>query len=194
MKTCDVPQSCAALVLLVAVNFGFGCGSPSQAQSTSSSSSLVQVTNTVSQPVPTVSANAQNSFYQNSACNWSNNAECQVIPLLSVPAKQTAVVESVSGLCQLDSNTQIAYYQLSNEQSQTGMIFLPPSANVSFNLGTNLGSTTTVATSFFHNVKTYFHGGTSGVTVFFNAFATAPELATGDTCAVNVSGYFVPVP
>ena len=193
MKIRGVAQASAVLMLLVAVGFAFGCGSPSQAQSTSPSSSVL-VTNTESQPVPTISTNAQNSFYGSGSCNWSNSSECQVIPLLSVAANQTAVVESISGLCQLDAGTQIAYYQLPNEQSQKGMTFLPPSATVPYNIGTMLGSSTTVTTAFNYNIKTYFHGGASGVTVFFNAFATAGETAVGDNCTVTLSGHFAPVP
>jgi hypothetical protein len=194
MKILDVARTCAVLMIHVAVGFALGCGSPSLAQSTTPSSSSVLVVNTASQPVPTLNTDAQNSFYGIGSCNWSNNAECQVIPLLSISANQTAVVESVSGLCQLNSGTQIAYYQMPNEQSQNGMIFLPPSGTVPYNLGTMLGSTTTAATAFNYNIKTYFHGGTAGVTVFFNAFATAPETAVGDTCTVSLSGHFAPVP
>jgi hypothetical protein len=193
MKIRDVARTCSVSTLLATVGFVFGCGSPSQAQSTTPSSSVV-VTNTASQPVPTLSTDAQNSFYASGACNWSNSAECQVIPLLSVTANQTAVVESVSGLCQIDSGTQIAYYQMPNEQSQKGMIFLPPSGSVPYNLGTSLGSSSTAATAFNYNIKTYFHGGTSGITVFFNAFATAGETATGDNCLVTLNGHFAPVP
>ena len=193
MKIDKIIQAIAAVMTLMAVGFASGCGTSSQAQSTTPSSS-VQVINTVSQPVPKISSDAQNSFYASGGCNWSNAAECQVIPLLTVAANQTAVVESVSGLCQIDSGTQIAYYQMPNEQSQKGMIFLPPSPAVPFNIGTNLGSNTTATTAFNYNVKTYFHGGTSGITVFFNAFATAGETAVGDSCTVTLNGHFAPVP
>jgi hypothetical protein len=193
MKIDKIIQITAVCTVLVAARFASGCGTSMQAQSTTSSSS-VQVVNTVAQPVPTISTDAQNSFYASGSCNFSNAAECQIIPLLAVTANQTAVVESVSGLCQIDSGTQIAYYQMPNEQSQKGMIFLPPSATVPFNIGMNSGSSSTATTAFNYNVKTYFHGGASGITVFFNAFATAGETASGDSCTVTLNGHFAPVP
>ena len=185
MNIRDVVRVCAVLIWLISVGFAFGCGSPSQAQSTPSSSSVL-VTNTASQPVPTLSADAQNSFYANGGCSWTNNSECQVIPLLSVPANKTAVVQSVSGFCQLNSGTQIVYYEFANEANASGNFFLAPSTTAPFNGG--------VVTAFNENFKTYLHGGTSGVTVIFDAFATAAETNTNDVCNVTASGYFVPVP
>lgn len=203
MKIRDVAQWCAVMVALIAVTVCFGCSSPSQAQS-STPSSQVTVVNTASQPVPvaaqgtanvnitnqavtTVDASAQNSFYAAASCFWMKNTQCQVIPLLNVAANQTAVVQSISGLCQLDSGLQIVYYQLHNEQGSGGDLFLPPSpVTAPYNGG--------AATAFNQNVTTYFHGGKSGVAIVFNAVANGPEVTSNDSCTVYASGYLVPVP
>ena len=204
MKIRDIAKLCASFILFVAVGFNAGCSSPSQAQS-STPSSQVLVVNPASQPVPvaaqgTANVNianqslpilptfAQNSFYANSGCRWSNNAECQTLSpvLLSVPANQTAVFQSISGFCQLDSGAQLVYYQLSDTQNSTGTLFLPASSTAPYNGG--------AATAFNENITTYFHGGTSGVTVILDVFTTAAQTGTNDFCSVNASGYFVPVP
>lgn len=222
MKIRDIAKLCASFILFVAVGFNAGCSSPSQAQS-STPSSQVLVVNPASQPVPvaaqgtasvsianttaipvipqgTANVNianqslpilptfAQNSFYANSGCRWSNNAECQTLSpvLLSVPANQTAVFQSISGFCQLDSGAQIVYYQLSDTQNSTGTLFLPASSTAPYNGG--------AATAFNEKITTYFHGGTSGVTVILDVFTTAAQTGTNDFCSVNASGYFVPVP
>jgi hypothetical protein len=222
MKIREVAQWCSVLLSLAAVAFCFGCSSPSQAQSTTPSSQVlvvnsasqavpvaaqgtasVSITNTTAIPViPQGTANvnianpavpilptfAQDSFFATGFCRWSNASECQTLSpvLLAVPANQTAVLQSISGFCQLDSGAQIVYYQLTNEANANGNFFLPSSPTTPYNSGS--------ATSFHENVTTYLHGGTSGVNVILDVFASTGQTGAADSCTVYASGYMVPVP
>ena len=59
---------------------------------------LVQVANTETNPVPTISTNAHNSFVASGGCGF-DQTECTSFPLYTVPAGQIAVIDSVSASC-----------------------------------------------------------------------------------------------
>src|SRR5438309_6377872 len=72
-------------------------------------SALVTVGNTPAQPVPTVATDAQTAFVASNYCYFTITADanslCQLNPFYSVPAGKTAVIESATSVCVLNTGT-----------------------------------------------------------------------------------------
>ena len=66
---------------------------------------LVQVTNTETNPVPTISTNAHNSFVAEGTCYFDGSNDCFMDPLYTVPAGDIAVLEYASGTCNVSTGT-----------------------------------------------------------------------------------------
>lgn len=156
---------------------------------------LVQVTNTGANPVPTVSAEAFNSFDSNGICQFlgtdvGHNDFCLVDPIYTVPSGKIAVIEHASGRCILDRGIGLREVRVKNGPSgaldtlATQFSFLVPGVPMDF-----LGENSIV--SFAQATKTYVAAGSP---VDFEVFATGNQANTGfgfDSCEVDISGYLV---
>lgn len=154
---------------------------------------LVQVVNTTAQPVPTLPAQAFNSFDSNGICQFidtdnGHNDFCLVDPIYTVPAGKIAVVEHASGRCILDSGIGLREVRVKNgpggglDTLATQFSFLVPGAPMNF-----LGQNSIV--SFAQETKTYVAAGSP---IDFEMFATGNQANNGfDSCEVDISGYLV---
>jgi hypothetical protein len=154
---------------------------------------LVQVTNTGANPVPTVSAEAFNSFDANGLCQFFNtdnghNDFCLVDPIYTVPPGKIAVVEHASGRCILDPGIGLREVRVKNGPSggldflATQFSFLVPGQPMNF-----LGGNSIV--SFAQATKTYVP---AGGPIDFEVFATDSQTNSQfNSCEVDISGYLV---
>lgn len=143
---------------------------------------FVQVVNTPSQPVPTLEADAQTAFVVLNTCNFGdapdfNLTECEIIPLYTVPAGKTAVIESFSADCQTPPGTATAEFKLIylGPGGSQGELRIPPSSAVPF--GASVLSEAAL------NLKSYVSAGSP-----INFVGQANNTSTL-SCAVNVSGH-----
>lgn len=161
---------------------------------------LVQVTNTSASPVPTVSAEAFNSFDANGLCqffgtDFSNdvfhNDFCWVDPIYTVPAGKIAVIEHASGRCIVDAETGIREARVKNGPSggldnlPTHFSFLVPGSPEGF---LNPSVTNNNIVSFAQATKTYVAAGSS---IDFEVFSTDVQSTGFDSCELDISGYLV---
>lgn len=132
-------------------------------------SALVTVSNTAANPVPTIGAEAGRAFVVGNGCLFTGATSCFVIPVYTVPAGETAVIESGSYTCSLNTGTAL---------TSVSMSFTGPGgklASVNFS-PVSSGS---------QNIKTYAGPGDIDA-----AFDTSGSQASG--CNFTVSGYLVP--
>jgi hypothetical protein len=157
---------------------------------------LVQVTNTTANPVPTVAAEALNSFDVNGHCEFIpsdfnaflHNDFCLIDPIYTVPSGKIAVVERVSGRCITDVKTGLREARLrvgnSVDLSGTGpsqFSFLMPGPQLSFFDANEIET-------FAQNIKTYAAASTP---INIDIFATTIQTSDFDQCLVDISGYLV---
>jgi len=160
---------------------------------------LVQVANTPANPVPTVSAEAFNSFDSNGLCRFLNtdfngvfnNDFCLVDPIYTVPAGQIAVIEHASGRCIVDVGGGIREARVKIGPSggldnlATQFSFLVPGSPEGF---LNPTVTTQNIVSFAQSTKTYVAAGNA---IDFEVFSTAAQSILFDSCELDISGYLV---
>lgn len=132
-------------------------------------SALVTVSNTAANPVPTIGAEAGRAFVVGNSCLFTGATSCFVIPVYTVPAGETAVIESGSYTCSLNAGTALTLATMS---------FTAP--------GGNLASVHfSPVSSGSQNIKTY--AGPGDIDASFDASGSQ---ASG--CIFTVSGYLVP--
>jgi hypothetical protein len=157
---------------------------------------LVQVTNTPANPVPTVAAEALNSFDSNGLCRFLNtdagfNDFCLVDPIYTVPAGQIAVIEHASGRCIIDAGGGIREARVKIGPSggldnlATQFSFLVPGSPQGF---LNPTVTTQNIVSFAQATKTYVAAGNA---IDFEVFSTGVQSILFDSCELDISGYLV---
>jgi hypothetical protein len=137
-------------------------------------------------PVPLVTRDesADHFFQFSNVCVFSGSTECQEINAstrFSVPANETALIESVTAVCQLIPGSSVNYAQLTNGSSET---FLPPgSAPVTAPNGTD-------TQTFAQNLKAYVTSGDIAQPVSFEVYANADQ-PSPNVCAYSLAGYFI---
>ena len=153
---------------------------------------LVQVTNTGANPVPTLAAEAFNSFDSNGYCQFipsdsGVNDFCLLDPIYSVPAGMIAVVEHASGRCVVDAGTGVREARVKIGPSSgldklpTQFSFLVPGSPEGFPTNNSI-------VSFAQATKTYVAAGNP---VDFEVFATNAQSTLFDSCELDISGYLV---
>lgn len=132
-------------------------------------SALVTVSNTAANPVPTIGAEAGRAFVVGNNCFFAGATSCFVVPLYTVPAGETAVIESVSYACgPLAAGTALTFVEMS---------FKVPGGSASVNFSpVSSGS---------QNLKTY--AGPGDIDASFDTSGSQ-----GNVCSLTVSGYLVP--
>jgi hypothetical protein len=145
-----------------------------------SGTSSVSVVNGTTSPVPTLGTEALNSFVAEGGCNLTGSYSCTT-SIYTVPTGKVAVIESVSGLCNLDSGTALYLAYLS---SGTSVVVIstpsPPIATIGGG----------VSVSFGQNLKTYISGPASPLVL--NYYTNATQSGIVNSCRGIVSGYLVP--
>jgi hypothetical protein len=150
---------------------------------------LVQVGNDNAHPVPTLAAEALNSFDANSGCLFVSSANDNIPsdfcfffnPIYTVPTGKIAVVERVSGRCITDVGIGIRETRLRIGDVQFS--FLQPGPQMAF-------STNNEIVTFADNIKTYAAAGAAvNIDVFATKTAATSNIADG--CLVDISGYLV---
>ncbi|MGB0036718.1 MAG: hypothetical protein WBP79_14700 [Candidatus Acidiferrales bacterium] len=145
---------------------------------------LVQVVNTSANPVPTVSAEALNSFDANGSCGFfgtdnNHNDFCLVDPIYTVPTGKIAVVEHASGRCILDNGVGLREARLTTGSNQS--IFFVPGPPAFFPVQNSISS-------FSESTKTYVSG---GIDINMQMFSAAFQTDSFDSCVFDISGYLV---
>lgn len=143
-------------------------------------STLVTVSNTASNPVPTVSTDASTAFVEQGNCTTFVSNEC-FASMYTVAAGQTAVIDSISGVCETDPGTAIVEFKL-QYMSPSGSLTLFSIPGVMQPFG---GNAITVAGQ---NLKTYASAGTIFITGVANGVATL----SSDFCRFTLSGHIAP--
>jgi hypothetical protein len=157
---------------------------------------LVQVTNTGANPVPTVSAEALNSFDANGRCQFNGtdngfNDFCLLDPIYTVPSGQIAVIEHASGRCVVDIGGGIREARVKIGPSDgldnlaTQFSFLVPGSPEGF---LNPTVTNNNIVTFAQATKTYVAAGNA---VDFEVFSTGIQSTLFDQCELDISGYLV---
>ena len=157
---------------------------------------LVQVTNTGANPVPTVSAEAFNSFDSNGLCEFYGtdngyNDFCLLDPIYTVPAGKIAVIEHASGRCIVDVGTALREARVKIGPSggldtlATQFSFLVPGSPEGF---LNPAVTNNNIVSFAQSTKTYV---AAGGAIDFEIFSTGVQSTTFDSCELDISGHLV---
>jgi hypothetical protein len=161
---------------------------------------LVLVTNTSANPVPTVSAEAHNSFDANGLCQFygtdfsngmNHNDFCLLDPIYTVPAGQIAVIEHASGRCIVDVGGGIREARVKIGPSggldnlATQFSFLVPGSPQGF---LNPTVTNNNIVSFAQSTKTYV---AAGGAIDFEVFSTSVQSTLFDSCELDISGYLV---
>jgi hypothetical protein len=160
-------------------------------------STLVTVTNNVpvvnpqnssGQPTPliTESAAALNSFGAPFSCTFpvgSNHCTYTVGP---VPANDIAVIQSFSGLCNLDTGSSLVGVLATATSPPPGTaLFVVPGAPVN---DTTIGQT---IQSFGQNITAYVPGGSSGAPIDVLIASNVPQKSTSDGCTFAFAGYVI---
>jgi len=139
----------------------------------------VGVNNTLSQPVPTLGAEALTSFVAfNSCAALGNSTECQ-IPIYTVPQGQIAVIESVAGFCGGIAPYAIMFLEMDftgPDGQPKGLRFAPGSA-----VPNGVGN----VIAWGLNLKTYASAGA------INFLAEGSAGSTGGSCNAVISGHLV---
>jgi len=146
------------------------------------------VVNTPASPVPTLSAEALNSFTAFLTQPFSAEGFCTV-PLYTVPSGQIAVIQSVGYLTQMDQGTAIDFNSIVDVNSSGSLkweLYLPVGSPV-----LQTFAPAAVASSGGLTITAY---ATAGDQISFDAFTTASETASTDHCNATISGYTVPAP
>lgn len=141
---------------------------------------LVQVTNTPSNPVNTAAADAATAFVEQGNCSAFLSNEC-IANMYTVAAGQTAVIDSISGVCETDPGTAVAEFKL-QYMSPSGSLTFFSVPGVALPYGSNA---ITVAGQ---NLKTYASAGTIFITGLVNGIPTLPS----DFCRFTLSGHIAP--
>jgi len=145
---------------------------------------LVQVTNTPANPVNTLAADAATAFVEQNRCTFVENG-CTVGSLYVVPAGQIAVVESLSGACDLDpgAGEEAIEFQLgyNNPSGSFVTASIAPGPVFQFpidGLQSSVGG---------ENFRTYVSAGPISATAITGNF----ELNSLDACVFTLSGHLV---
>lgn len=161
---------------------------------------IVQVNNTAANPVPTVAAEAFNSFDSNGLCqffgtdfnnNVFHNDFCLLDPIYTVPAGRIAVIEHASGRCIVDVGGGIREARVKIGPSggldnlATQFSFLVPGSPEGF---LNPTVTNQNIVSFAQATKTYVAAGNA---IDFEVFSAAAQSVPFDSCELDISGYLV---
>jgi hypothetical protein len=160
-------------------------------------STLVTVANNVSvvnpvngsgQPTPLITVNgaALSSFGTPFTCTFpagSNHCTYTVGP---VPANDIAVIQSFSGLCNLDTGTSlVGVLATGGSPTPSTAFFVVPGAPVN---DTVVGQT---IQSFGQNITAYVLGGSSGTPINVLIASNVPQASSADGCSFVLSGYVV---
>lgn len=144
-------------------------------------STLVIVSNTTSNPVPTLAAEASRSFVFHLDCSGRSVINCA--PVYTVPAGEVAVVETFSSLCQSDTGGEsignVLNYTAASDPNQREGIFFPPGQITITDAGT--------VSSLTQNLKIY--AGAGSITMAAESVGT---LSVDVSCSFTISGYLVP--
>jgi hypothetical protein len=143
-------------------------------------STLVTVSNTASNPVPTVSTDASTAFVEQGNCAAFVSNQCAA-SLYTVAAGQIAVIDSISGVCEVDPGMVVTEFKM-QYMSPSGSLMLLSIPGVTSPFGANA---ITVAGQ---NLKTYASAGTIFITGVANGF---PVVST-DFCRFTLSGHIAP--
>jgi hypothetical protein len=147
---------------------------------------LVQVTNTPTNPVNTLAADAATAFVAENTCSFVlDDNVCVVSPLYTVPAGQIAVTDSVAGYCMVDPGAgeeavefRLGYNSPSGAAVQAsiapGPVFQFPGLSAQASVGAA-------------NFRTYASSGPITVT----AVTGNGESNASDFCRVTLSGHLV---
>ena len=140
---------------------------------------LVEVENTTANPVLTISLNAHNSFVAQNHCNF-NGEFCTVSPVYTVPAGQTAVLDSVTALCFISAGTAPVGLRVDSTgpDGQLDDLYIPagPVVGGAFLTG--------------QNITTYAAGGPRGSAVVISAVTN--NIDTSGDCRLGISGHLEP--
>ncbi len=137
-------------------------------------------------PIPLVTQNllGGNAFLVQAQCFLAGTSLCGTT-ILSVPANEVAVVESLSGSCTIDTGTAISILNVVSSGTSANLTVLPgsPVPDNSIN----------AIQSFGQNIKGYFFGGASGksITAAVSVDATQNATHVSNACTFNLAGYFV---
>jgi hypothetical protein len=147
-------------------------------------SALVTVSNTASNPVPTVSSEAAKAFVAEGNCTFFSSANACTATVYTVPSGETAVVESLSDFCAIDPGTQGGWFEVdfTAPAGSAATVSLTPTTIFQSLLGTNV----TEASA---NLKFYAAGGTP---IQENLITGADQTDSGNSCRFTISGYLVP--
>lgn len=149
-------------------------------------STLVTVSNTPANPVSTLAADAATAFVAEGTCSlftgvFSN--DCHVSLIYTVPSGQIAVIDSLTGYCQLSSGSGeeavvflLSYNSPSGSAVQT---FIAPNPVFQFPGGQ--------ASTGGQNLRTYAGAGAISV----DGFTGNAELSATDSCSFTLSGHLV---
>jgi len=144
----------------------------------------VQVVNMPSQPVPTLSTdiNAFTIFDVTGSCTFTNFGACPIPNLYTIPASKVAVIERISGFCNMDAG-QLALISVIYDGTAgiTNTMYLVPGPPVPFGPG--------VENSFAQNLTAYALPSVENITVTFNANQGQTRPSSG--CYVGVAGHLV---
>lgn len=144
-------------------------------------STLVTVSNTASNPVPTVSTDASTAFVEQGGCASFYLNTC-TSPMYTVGAGQIAVIDSVSGVCQIDPGTAVAEFRLSYNSPSGSPMLLSTAPAAALKFGGNSASVGG------QNLTTYASAGSISITAVTNQ----DETLTGDFCRFTLSGHIAP--
>lgn len=156
---------------------------------------MVQVVNTPSQPVPTLAADPLTSFVASNTCPFGDPPDrvrdgCDIVPLYTVPAGKTAVIESASGNCVTNSGTTIREFQLQLTGPNGAAQFSFPSSPAVAGNGDSTGGVAFAVTTTAQDFKSYASAGTP---INFFGYASANQQlfsnAQSPGCTFSVSGH-----
>jgi hypothetical protein len=150
-------------------------------------STLVTVSNTSTNPVPTVSTDASQAFVQGGSCSLVGTNFCGA-SVLTVPSGDTAVIESFSGECTVDQDTVTVLPSIVvTNGSQIATTYFP---NAPVFRGPDISAE--YYATWAQNFKTYALAG-SGVVV---TIGVSPlQSSSGiSACSVIIAGRLVPTP
>jgi hypothetical protein len=158
---------------------------------------LVTVTNTVPVANPVnasgsatpllTQSSALNTFGAALACTFPTGSnKCQTTA--PVPANYTAVIQSFSGYCNLDTGSNlivVAAYVPPPAPSPTGLFVVPGPPSVDTVVSQTIQS-------FGQNITGYAAGGPTGTSISFLMVTNVPQTSSSDDCNFVLSGYVVP--
>jgi hypothetical protein len=116
------------------------------------------------------------------SCVFSGGSDCVINPVYTIPPNAVAVVESISGQCNINSGSIDTIELATSIMGEPETLFVVPNSGVP-----TLGI---VRVSFGQNLKGYFFGGASGQNLVIDVHTNTSE-GTNNDCFVNLQGYLV---